>query len=122
MVDNAKAAELPRERVKETGALLLALGGLAAALGAASCCALPMLLAGAGIGSTWLIGVALLAAPHRIALLSAAVLCLIAGVTLFAWHRRAVACGACANRIVTSLVTITTALGIVLATLGYVYA
>lgn len=122
MAEDTQAAELPRERVKETGALLFALGGLAAAFGAASCCALPMLLAGAGIGSTWLIGVALIAAPHRIALLSAAVLCLIAGAALFAWRRRAVACGACANRFVTSLVTITTALGIVLAALGYVYA
>lgn len=122
MAEDTQTAELPRERVKEAGALLLAFGGLAAAFGAASCCALPMLLAGAGIGSAWLIGVALIAAPHRIALLSAAILCLIAGAALLAWHRRAVACGACANRLVTSLVAITTALGFVLAALGYVYA
>ncbi|MGH6740995.1 MAG: mercuric reductase [Bradyrhizobium sp.] len=122
MAEDTQAAELPRDRVKETGALLLALGGLTAAFGAAACCALPMLLAGAGIGSTWLIGVAVIAAPHRIGLLAAAVLCLMSGTALFAWHRRAVSCGACANRLVTSLVTITTALGIVLAALGYVYA
>lgn len=113
---------MTRETVKETGALLLSLGGLAAGFGAASCCALPMLLAGAGLGSTWLIGVAVIAAPHRIALASAAVVCLAAGAGVFAWHRRAVACGACGHRMLAPLVTITVALGAVLAVLGYMYA
>jgi hypothetical protein len=35
----------------EGGAVLLAIGGLAAAFGAASCCALPVLLASLGLGS-----------------------------------------------------------------------
>src|SRR5690348_4866869 len=115
-------AEAPRETAKETGALLLALGGLAAAFGAASCCALPMLLAGAGLGSAWLIGVTAIAAPHRIALIGVAAVCLAAGGAVFARHQRAVACGACAHRMVTPLVTITTALAVALAVLGYVYA
>ena len=120
MAENTRPAGLPRGTAKETGALLLALGGLAAAFGAASCCALPMLLAGAGLGSAWLIGVAAIAAPHRIALIAVAAVCLIAGGTVFAWHRRA--CGACGHRMVMPLVTITTSLAIVLAVLGYVYA
>jgi len=61
--------------LRDTGALMLAAGGLAAAFGAASCCALPLLLGPLGLGSAWLVAVAWLAAPHRIALLIAAVVC-----------------------------------------------
>ena len=122
MANDTRKAEAPRGTVGETGALLLTLGGLTAAFGAASCCALPMLLAGAGLGTTWLIGVAVIAAPHRIALVTATAICLVAGGVVFAWHRRAVACGACGHRIVTPLLSITMALAIVLAVLGYVYA
>ena len=122
MANDTRSAEAPRETVKETGALLLTLGGLTAAFGAASCCALPMLLAGAGLGITWLIGVAMIAAPHRIALVMATAICLVASAVLFASHRRAVACGACGHRIVTPLLSITMALAVVLAVLGYVYA
>jgi hypothetical protein len=39
--------------------------GLAAAFGLASCCGLPFLLASMGLGTAWLTGFALLAAPHR---------------------------------------------------------
>ncbi|HKS89014.1 MAG TPA: mercuric reductase [Stellaceae bacterium] len=102
--------------------MLLAIGGLAAAFGAAACCALPVLLAGVGLGSTWLIGVAAIAAPHRLSLISAAALCLVAGGAVFAWHRRAIACGACGHRMVTPLVAITMALAAVLAVLGSVFA
>ncbi len=55
------------------GPLLVVGGGLAAAFGAASCCGLPLLLGSLGIGSGWLVTVAWLAAPHRMALLLAAV-------------------------------------------------
>src|SRR5262249_15211970 len=41
----------PPERVRDTGALLLAAGGLAAAFSAAACCALPLLLGSLGLGS-----------------------------------------------------------------------
>ena len=122
MAEVTQAAEAPRETAKAAGALLLAFGGLAAAFGAAACCALPLLLAGVGLGSAWLIGVAAIAAPHRIALIPAAAICLVAGGAVFAWHRRAIACGACGHRLVTPLVTITMALAAVLAVLGSIYA
>ena len=64
------APERPPAR-GDTGSLLLAAGGLAAAFGAASCCALPLLLGSLGIGSAWLVAVAWVAAPHRLALLIA---------------------------------------------------
>ena len=44
MTEEARSRPKERETTKETGALLLAIGGLAAAFGAASCCAIPMLL------------------------------------------------------------------------------
>jgi len=54
------------ETIKQTGALLLALGGIATAFGAASCCALPLLLGSLGLGGAWLIAVAWIADPHRL--------------------------------------------------------
>src|SRR5262245_60664724 len=73
---------------RETGALLLAIGGLAAAFGVASCCAIPLLLASVGVGSAWLVAVASFAAPHRIALLTITTICLVGGGGLLLWRRR----------------------------------
>jgi hypothetical protein len=58
MTDNTKIAAPERAPARDTGALLLAAGGLAAAFGAASCCALPLLLGSVGLGSAWLVAVA----------------------------------------------------------------
>src|SRR6516162_7018148 len=71
----------------ETGAALLILGGVAAAFGAASCCALPVLLATLGFGGAWLGGIALLAAPHRPVLLALAAIGLASGFCLF-WRQQ----------------------------------
>jgi mercuric ion transport protein len=125
MSDHTGAAPVERESVKETGALVLAIGGLAAAFGAASCCALPMLLGSVGIGSAWLLGIALIAAPHRLALVTAAVVCLVAGAAVLAWHRRAVACASgavCGHRAVTPIVVASLSLGAALAMAGYLFA
>lgn len=116
----------PRETAKQTGALLLTIGGVAAAFGAASCCALPILLSSLGIGSAWLVAVAWISAPHRVALLTDALVCLIGGGTILAWHRYTVAaCGpsvVCGNRAVTPLVIVFLMLGSALAVAGYLYA
>ena len=105
----------------EGGAVLLAIGGLAAAFGAASCCALPVLLASFGLGS-----LALLAGPHRLGLLTAAILCLAAGVLVLVWRRRtAAACApgvSCGRPVVTALMTGTLSLGAVLIVLGFIFA
>jgi len=80
MRDNVRAeANTGRKMASETGATLLAAGGLVSAFGAASCCALPVLLGSFGLASAWLGSLALLAGPHRPALLAAAVICLVAG-------------------------------------------
>ena len=78
---------------KPIGSFLLTAVGLAAAFGAASCCALPVLLASAGVGSAWLFGVAIFAGPNRSLLIWLALgLLALALVLLVRQHRRAAAC------------------------------
>lgn len=57
--DTELSAEAPALDARAVGATILAVGGLAAAFGAAACCALPAGLGALGLGSAWLIGVAL---------------------------------------------------------------
>jgi mercuric ion transport protein len=71
----------------------LAAAGLLAALGVASCCALPVVLGALGIGSTALFGVAVLVGPYQVYVLATAFVCL-TGAGLVMWRqRRARACG-----------------------------
>jgi mercuric ion transport protein len=125
MNDQARSAPKERETTKETGALLLAIGGLAAAFGAASCCAIPMLLGSLGLGSAWLAGVAIVAAPHRIALITAAAVCLIGAGAVLAWYRRALTCASgtgCGDPPITPLIIGLLSLGATLAIAGYLFA
>lgn len=106
--------------------MLFTLGGLAAGLGVASCCALPLLLTTIGVSTAWLGGVALLAAPHRGALLVVGALCLLGGAALL-WRqqRTAAACGpngVCTPRAVRALTLVGLLIGAVLLWLGYAYA
>lgn len=124
-VDNSRMAAPERAPVRDTGALLLALGGLAAAFGVASCCALPVLLGSLGLGSAWLVAVAWIAAPHRLALLVTAAICLIGAGGVFVWRRRVAACipgMSCGRPATTALLICMISLGTVLAVLGYLYA
>ena len=123
--DSPQITASERPAARDTGSLLLAAGGLAAAFGAASCCALPVLLGSLGLGSAWLVTVAWIAAPHRLALLVAAVVCLVGAGGLFVWRRRGGACTpavSCGRPVTTALLVCVLSLGAVLATLGYLYA
>lgn len=106
------------------GAVLLTLGGLAAAFGVASCCGLPLILATLGLGTAWLGGVALLAAHHRLFLLVAATVSLV-GAAVLLWRQRTAVCapGAVCTRPAIRGVTIAGLLvGLTLLYLGYTYA
>jgi mercuric ion transport protein len=109
-----------------TGATLFAATGFAAAFGAASCCALPVLLGSLGLGSAWLVSLAVLAGPYRAVLLAAAVVCLVSGGGLLLRHQRiAVACApgaACGRSAVARLITGVLSLWAVLTVLGFVFA
>ncbi|WP_428392672.1 mercuric transporter MerT family protein [Lichenicoccus sp.] len=103
---------------------LLTLGGIAAAFGVASCCALPFLLATAGLSTAWLGGIALFAAPHRPLLLAAAVLCFTIAAVLLWRQRKAAACspGAiCARPAARAATAVGLLLGLALLTLGYAF-
>lgn len=107
------------------GAALLTLGGIAAAFGVASCCALPILLTTAGLGTGWLGGIAMAASPHRTLLLGASALFLAGGAALL-WRqqRRAMACGPdgiCTPPAVRAALLVGLLVGAVLLWLGYSY-
>lgn len=119
------AKALMADRPPGSAAALLTLAGLSAALGVASCCALPLLLATAGIGAAWLGGIALLAEPHRDILLATGALCLIGGgVLLWRQQRQAAACGpngACTPPAIRALNLIGLLTGFGLLWAGYAY-
>ncbi len=112
-------------RIASPAPLLLTAGGFAAAFGVAACCGLPLMLAGAGLGTAWLGGIAVIAAPHRAVLLGLGALLLVGGAAAF-WrqHRAPQACrvdGVCA-RLAVRLVTVAgLLLGSGLLMLGYLY-
>lgn len=115
----------PSRRPTGIGAVSLALGGIAAAFGVAACCALPFLLASAGIGAAWLGGIAVVAAPYRTPLLVIGALCLLAGAVLLLRQQIAASrcgpggvCTPAAMRIVTLIGLL---IGAVLLWLGYRY-
>jgi len=79
MTDNTRTGLPELKALSGTGATLFAATGFAAAFGAASCCALPVLLGSLGLGSAWLVSLAFLAGPYRPVLLAAAIVCLVSG-------------------------------------------
>lgn len=84
----------PLGRSQGIGIAALTLAGIAAAFGVASCCALPILFASAGIGAAWLSGFGLAAAAYRTPLLLVAAVSLFAGAALLLRQQRAaVRCG-----------------------------
>ena len=103
---------------RATGAIppVLTLGGIAAAFGLATCCALPMALATFGFGTAWLAGIAIYTSLHRPIFLVVAVVGLIGGAGLLGWYRHRVPI---AIRWLTAFGLL---LGVVLLYFGYTYA
>jgi len=126
MNDSTRAdANTGRKMASETGATLLVAGGLVSAFGAASCCALPVLLGSFGLASAWLGSLALLAGPHRPTLLAAAVICLVAGGGVLLWRRAVTTCApgaVCGRPMPSALITGALSLGAILTVLGFVFA
>jgi mercuric ion transport protein len=122
------APSLPFERLHASKAALLTLGGVAAAFGLASCCALPLLFATFGIGTAWIGGVALMVAPHRavfmIVIVAAA--CLIGGTVLLWRQQRGTATcgpnGRCMPPAVRALTLVGLLIGFGFLWAGYTYA
>lgn len=121
----APSSPAPTPKRAVPSASILTLGGLAAAFGLASCCALPFLLATLGLSTAWLTGVALLATPHRGLLMAVGAVCLLGGaVLLWREQRAAAACEpgrACAPPWVRALTLIGLLAGAGLLWAGYTY-
>src|SRR5882757_3352540 len=96
MITDTHIASSSRDRPGgDTARTVLAAGGLLAAFGMASCCALPIALSMMGIGAASLVGIGYLAAPYQRELLVAATLCL-AAVAFLSWRQwRVQASGSC---------------------------
>ena len=74
---------------RDTAKTVFAAGGLLAAFGVASCCALPMALSLLGISAASLVGIGYLAAQYQQELFYAAVICLAAAAFVM-WRQRQV--------------------------------
>lgn len=126
MPDQTASATVAERPASGSGAAILTLGGLAAAFGLASCCALPLLLTSAGIGTAWLYGFAVAAAPHRTLLLVVGTACLFGGsVLLWRQQRASAACaasGICGRPAVRALIFVGLLLCAGLLCAGYAYA
>jgi mercuric ion transport protein len=112
-----------RRRPSGAGAVVLAAGGLLAGLATASCCAIPILLGTLGLGSAGLFRLAVVAAPHRTALLViGAVAIASAGVLL--WRQRVDVCkpgAVCAKPVVRIATAVGLIVGVILLIAGYIY-
>lgn len=82
----------PPERGHDAAKTVFSVGGLLAAFGVASCCALPVALSLLGISAASLVGVGYLAAQYQRELLYASVACLVAAAFVMWRQRRAQAC------------------------------
>lgn len=81
------ASAPPPTRASGSVAALLTMGGIGAAFGLASCCALPLLLTGLGLGTAWLAGIGLFAVFHRTVFIFVALFGL-GGAAVLLWRQR----------------------------------
>lgn len=80
------------DRTERRSALVLIVGGVVSAFGVAACCALPILLATAGIGTAWLTGIAMVSLPYRNTLMIVSLVSLIVSAALLWRMQRTAAC------------------------------
>lgn|SRR5487761_771464 len=121
MPDDMSSEAVPASRrasLPAIGPIAFAVGGAAAAFGAASCCAIPMLLGGIGLGGLGSVIFLPTLGPYQSYLIGAAAACLVAGGLLF-WRRKSCACRD--TRMATTVTSIGLALGTALLALGFVY-
>ena len=113
------------EGVRDMAKSALATGGLLAAFGVASCCALPVLLGVLGLGSASLFGmfgIALLVGPYQRYVLVGAVICLLGAGWTIRRQRQARACiagAACERPLLDWLSKIAVALAVGLLALTF---
>lgn len=112
-----------RDDVKSTGAVALVTGGIATAFCLAACCAIPILLAGVGIGTAWLTPVVSASQPHVGILTAVSVVALIGSVVIV-WRapKHCQPGSLCARPAFRWAVTVAALIGAVLLVLSKIYA
>ncbi|MGH6977582.1 MAG: hypothetical protein ACREEA_00315 [Stellaceae bacterium] len=100
------------------GPIAFAAGSVAAAFGAASCCAIPILLGGVGLSGLGAVLSMPMLAPFQPYLIGAAAACLIAGGALL-WRRGLCACRGTRTTTIATLIGLM--LGAALLALGFAY-
>lgn len=112
-------------RSRGVGTALLTVAGLGSAFAAASCCGLPVLFAGAGLGAAWLGGIAELATPLRVPLIAISALSIAGGAAALWRQRKPAYCrpgAVCARPMARGLMALGLLLSLLLLYLGYAYA
>lgn len=110
-------------QAKSSGAIALATSGIAASAALAACCALPVLLSGAGLSVYWLQSVARFAEPNSFVLNLIAVAALAGSVVLVVRSGGACEPGdLCARPMFRWSIIAAAVLGAVLLTLSKIYA
>lgn len=92
MMQNNNSTLRAPEKGSDTAKTVLAAGGLLAAFGVASCCALPIALSLLGISTASLVGVRYLAAQYQQELFHGAVICVGAAAFIMWRQRQALLC------------------------------
>jgi len=116
-MDRPAVRRLLSDRGADTAKTLLAAGGVLAAFGVASCCALPIALSLLGIGSASLVAIGYFTAQYQQALFYIAAACLGAAAIIIVRQRRARTCApgtACTSRVLdwVSRIALTLAIGL----------
>ena len=112
-----------KAETRSTGAVALVAGGVAAAFALAACCAIPVLLAGAGLSAHWLMPVAAFADPHRQLLTTLAIVALAGGLFAVLPVLRTCAPGdLCSRPAFRATIGVAAVAGVVLLVLSQLYA
>lgn len=109
--------------IKTTGALALVASGVGTAFSLAACCAIPLLLAGTGIGVAWLAPIVSASQPYSAILTVLSALALIGGLVIV-WRapKHCRPGSVCARPAFRWIVTAAAVIGAILIVLSKIYA
>ena len=114
-----------RDGLKSTGAVALVTGGVATAFALAACCAVPLLLAGIGLGfaTDWLAPIVMATQPYATVLTIVSLVALVASVVIV-WRapKHCRPGSLCARRGFRWTITIAALIGAILLILSKIYA
>ena len=110
------------DKARNTGAVALVTSGVAASFSLAACCAIPLLLAGAGLGAaSWLAPIVSVSQPYSTVLTLFALAALAGSIAVAWWPRRVSPGSPCARPTSRWIVTGVAGIGLLLLLLSKIY-